>query len=75
MKRVAPPTDSLLLDMPSAAAELSISPWTLRELVMAGEIPTVDLPCPLNPRRRMRRRLIARSALAAFIAKHQGGGK
>lgn len=78
MKRaapVAPEAARILLDLPAAAALLSISPWTLRELIQAGEIPAVKLPCPLNQRRALRRTLVSRVALEAFVAKHQDGGR
>ena len=75
MKASAPAVEPLLLDERQAAALCGISFWTLRELVQAGEIPTVDFPSPLNPRRKLRRKLIDRGDLLAFIARHKSGGQ
>ena len=61
--------EPLLLNEHQAAQLCGVSFWTLRELVQAGEIPTVDFPSPLNPRRTLRRRLIDRRDLEAFIAR------
>ena len=66
-----PAIEPLLLDEHQLAAALGISFWTARELVQAGLIPTVDLPSPLNPRRRLRRKLIHRADIERFIEAHK----
>lgn len=65
---------ALLLDEHQGAALLGVSFWTFREYVQAGLLPTVDFPSPLNPRRKLRRKLIDRRDIEAFIAKHKSGG-
>ena len=76
MKGINPVVEPLLLDERGAATLLGISYWTVRELVQAGKIPTVDLPSPLNPRRRLRRKLIDRRDVEQFIQTHkQGAGR
>lgn len=67
--------EPLLLDESQVAEALQLGITSVRELVRAGEIPTVDLPNPLNLRKRMRRRLIARTDVEAFINKHRTGGR
>lgn len=69
-----PVGESLLLDEHQAAALLGISYWSCRELVAAGKLPLVQLPSPLNPRRTMRRKLIARSDVLALIERCKSGG-
>lgn len=61
----------LLLDVAAAAGRLSISPWALRQLIAAGELPITELPCPLNQRRAMRRTLIAQADLQEFVERHR----
>ena len=70
----APAIEPLLLDEHEAAALLGISFWSCRELVAAGQLPTVRLPAPLNPKRTMRRKLIARADVEALIARCKSGG-
>ena len=43
-----------LLDVRQAAAYLNVSPWTLREFINDGSIPTVRLPRPHTVRMRKR---------------------
>lgn len=75
MTRATLAIEPLLLDERSAAALCGISYWSMRELVAAGEIPLVRFPNPLNMRRTMRRRLIDRADLLAYIDKCKGGGR
>jgi hypothetical protein len=62
-----------LLSMRQAAVYLGCSFWTARDYVLQGLIPSVDMP-PLAPRRGVRRRktlrrvLIDRADLDAFVA-------
>jgi len=67
--------EPLLLDERHAAALCGISFWSMRELVAAGEIPTVQFPNPIDPRRPMRRKLIDRADLLAYIQKCKGGAR
>lgn len=64
----------LLLDEHAGAALCGVSFWTFREYTAAGLIPVVEFPSPLNPRRVLRRKLIDRRDIEAFIAKHKSGG-
>ena len=65
-----------LLDLWAAAAYLSLSYWSVRDYVLAGLIPVVELP-PLRPRegarprKNLRRVLVDRADLDAFIAQHK----
>ena len=69
----APP---LAVNEHAGAALLGISYWSFRELTSAGIIPLIVLPSPLNPKKAMRRRLVAVADIHAFIATHkQGGGQ
>jgi len=68
-----PATDGpRLLNLRQAAAYLGCSYWSVRDWCLAGLLPTVDLP-PLRPRegerprRTLRRVLIDRVDLDAFI--------
>ena len=62
-----------LLSMRQAAAYLGFSFWTVRDYVIQGLIPSVDMP-PLAPRpggrrrKTLRRVLIDRTDLDAFVA-------
>ena len=74
-----PATAPRLLNLRTAAAYVGVSYWTIRDWVLAGFIPTVDLP-PLRPREGeraragLRRVLIDRADLDAFIeARKQRG--
>jgi hypothetical protein len=66
--------DPLLVDEHQGAALCGVSFWTFREWTAAGLIPLVAPPSPLNPRRRIRRKLIDRRDIEAFIAAHKTGG-
>ena len=61
-----------LLNLRQAAAYLSLSYWSLRDYVLAGLVPVVELP-PLRPRegerprKTLRRVLVDRADLDAFI--------
>lgn len=59
------------MDEHEGAALLGVSYWTTRELVNSGLLPSVAIPSPLNTRRRLRRRLIDRRDIEAFIAKYK----
>lgn len=72
----AAPNESLLIDEHQGAALCGVSYWTFREWTAAGLIPVVAPPSPLNPRRKIRRKLIDRRDIETFIAQHkQGGGR
>ena len=61
-----------LLNLHQAAAYLGCSYWTVRDWVLAGHVPAIDLP-PVRPRagdrkkQRLRRVLIDRLDLDTFI--------
>ena len=61
-----------LINLRAGADYLGVSFWTLRDWVLAGYLPTVDLP-PLRPRegdrpkRSLRRVLVDREDLDRFI--------
>jgi hypothetical protein len=61
-----------LFDLRQAAVYLGCSYWTVRDYVLAGLIPVVDLP-PLRPRegerarKSLRRVLVDRADLDAFV--------
>lgn len=40
------PLSPRLLDLPTAAAYLGLSPWTVRDLEAAGSLPRVRIPLP-----------------------------
>ncbi len=57
-----------LLDLKAAAIYLGLSYWTVRDLVIAGRLPTVKIPCPRSgDGRTIRRVLVDRHDLDAFI--------
>jgi hypothetical protein len=61
-----------LLDLRAAGRYLSLSYWTVRDLVFAGTLPTVKLPCPrAGDGRSIRRALIYRRDLDALIEDHR----
>jgi Helix-turn-helix domain len=72
-------TGPRLLTMRAAAGYLGVSYWTIRDWLLQGLIPVVPLP-PLKPRegempkRSLRRTLVDRADLDAFIdaCKHRG---
>jgi len=69
-----------LLDLRAAAAYLGVSYWTIRDWVLAEYLPVVNLP-PLRPRegdrarKNLRRVLIDRPDLDAFIERQKGMGE
>ncbi len=63
----------LLVDEHRGAELCGVSFWTFREWTAAGVIPVVAPPSPLNPRRRLRRKLVAVADIHAFIARHKSG--
>jgi hypothetical protein len=72
-------TDSQrLFSMRQSAAYLGVSFWTVRDYVLAGLIPVVQMP-PLRPREgdrakpSLRRVLIDRHDLDRFIDQRKGG--
>jgi len=57
-----------LSDLKAAATYLGLSYWTMRDLVIAGRLPTVKIPCPRSgDGRTIRRVLVDRHDLDAFI--------
>ena len=57
-----------LLDLKAAATYLGLSYWTVRDLVLAGILPSAKIPCPRSRDGRMIRRiLIDRHDLDGFI--------
>jgi len=57
-----------VLNLRAGAAYLGISYWSLRDLVLAGHVPAVRLPCPrARDGRMMRRLLVDRRDLDALI--------
>lgn len=66
-----------LLSLRQAAVYLGVSFWSVRDFVLAGFLPTVQLP-PLRPREgerrkaNLRRVLIDQTDLDAFIEKRKG---
>ncbi len=61
-----------LLDLRAAGRYLGLSYWTVRDLVFAGALPTVKLPCPrAGDGRAIRRVLIDRRDLDALIERHR----
>lgn len=61
-----------LLDLRSAAQYVGLSVWTLRELVLAGQVPAVRPPAPLG-RGTLRRVLLDIRDLDACIAAWKDG--
>lgn len=64
--------------MQQAAEYLGVSYWSVRDYVLAGHLPTVNLP-PLRqregdrPKATLRRVLLDREDLDAFITRHKSG--
>jgi excisionase family DNA binding protein len=57
-----------LLDLKAAATYLGLSYWTVRDLVIAGRLPSVKIPCPRSrDGRTIRRVLVDRHDLDTFI--------
>ena len=57
-----------LLSLKAAGDYLGVSYWTVRDLVAAGELPAVKLPCPrAHDGRAMRRTLVDRVDLDRLI--------
>jgi hypothetical protein len=67
-----------VLNLKQAAAYLGVSFWSVRDWCLAGYLPTVELPA-LRPREgerqkdTLRRKLIDRADLDAFIEQQKGG--
>jgi len=59
-----------LLDLKTAATYLGLSYWTVRDLVLAGKLPSVRIPRPRSSDgRAIRRTLVDRRDLDEFIEK------
>jgi hypothetical protein len=74
-----PPVAPRLLDLRQAAVYLGCSYWTVRDYVLAGVIPVVELPALRpregeRPRKTLRRVLVDRADLDAFIESRKVGG-
>lgn len=62
------PAGPRLLDLKAAAIYLGLSYWTVRDLVIAGRLPSVKIPCPRSgDGRTIRRILVDRHDLDDFI--------
>jgi hypothetical protein len=59
----------LCVDVRQAASMLGVSPWTVREYIATGDLPTVKLPSTKGSEPRSRRVLIAVDDLKTFIAR------
>lgn len=67
-KRVSRKAIDRLLDLKDAATYLGLSYWTVRDLVLAGILPSVKIPCPRSgDGRTIRRILVDRYDLDTFI--------
>ena len=65
-----------LLDLRAAGRYLGMSYWTIRDLVQAGTVPTVRIPCPrARDGRVIRRVLIDRRDLDALIERCREGAE
>ena len=61
-----------LLDLKAAATYLGLSYWTVRDLVLAGRLPGVKIPCPRSgDGRTIRRILVDRHDLDDFIEQNK----
>lgn len=56
-----------LLNLKEAARYLGLSYWTVREAVVAGQVPRVDLPSLTRPGETLRRVLVDRQDLDKWI--------
>jgi len=65
------PLSPRLLDLPTAAGYLGVSPWTVRDLEAAGVLPRVRVPLPRGGE--LRKLLFAREDLDAVIARWKDG--
>ena len=66
--KIAQAAGPRLLDLKAAATYLGLSYWTVRDLVLAGRLPTVKIPCPRSGDGRVIRRiLLDRHDLDDFI--------
>lgn len=64
-----------LLDLRAAAKYLGLSFWTLREMVLAGQVPAVRPPAPLGrPGKTLRRVLVDVRDLDACVEAWKRGG-
>ncbi len=61
----------LVVGVAEAATMLSISRWAVRQLVIGGELPTIELPSSKYAGQKSRRILIAVADVEAFIAAHR----
>src|SRR5690348_1142441 len=61
-----------LFDLKAAGEYLGVSYWTMRDLVLAGAVPTVKIPCSrARDGRAIRRILIDRLDLDEFIERNK----
>jgi len=61
-----------LLNLKAAGTYLGLSYWTLRDLVVAGHIPSIKIPCPrARDGSTLRRILIDRKDLDSFIERNK----
>jgi hypothetical protein len=63
-----------LVDEHAGAEMCGVSFWTFRGYIAAGLIPHVELPSPLNSRRKLRRKLVDPVDIRQFIQEHKTGG-
>jgi hypothetical protein len=52
------PAGPRLLDLKAAATYLGLCYWTVRDLVLAGRLPSVKIPCPRSGDGRIIRRIL-----------------
>lgn len=67
-----PPSGRRLLDVYQAAAYLSVSTWTIRDLIGNGTLRRVRIPLPNNGE--VRRLLLDREDLDRLVAQWKDGG-
>ena len=66
--------DPLLVDRAPRRRAVRCLLLDLQRWTAAGLIPAVAPPSPLNPRRKIRRKLIDRRDIEAFLTAHKTGG-
>ncbi len=65
--------EPLCLSVKEAAASIGVSPWTLRQYIAEGLLPTMRFPSTKYHGESTRRVLIAADDLRAFVARFREG--